>query len=454
MAQDAAGRIWVVWSAQVARNFDLYARAFDGRRWSPAERLTTRRRTPTSITRWPPIRAGNLYLAWQSARSGNFDIYLRVYDGRAWSRGDPGFRRSGKRLGARAGRRARMARVTVLWDTYAQGQLRRRGAAPTATGSLGPLVQIANSGAMESRASAQYDRQGRLWVAWDQGDWNWGKDYGYQIPESGRGLLSSRRLRVGVLENGRLQETTAPIADAVPEEFRQTFLQPVLVLDGAGNPWVFFRIRTNTAAGHKGATARSARCGAWKRPRFANGRWSPMMEFPQGYGRIDSPVAAIAQPRRQPGRGVGHRWRVWPAGRPGQQDLRFTTIPVGRRRRQTGAGGIHAVRREPASLASPTRRPTWRASARYRATARRQHLAHRARRYSSPYRSFLGRQSRRLARRFLSLRARRGGLRLPGRVRSPGGRIHPVQLVAHSEGGRSVYHRRIASRPSTPTSAA
>ena len=325
IAQDAKGRIWVVWSAQVDSNFDLYARSYDGARWSPAERLTT---APNSdiYHRLAADKAGNLYLAWQSARSGNFDIYMRVYDGRAWSREiqvstDPADDWEPALAAAPDGA------VTIVWDTYARGNF-DVVAKTYRAGKLGPLVEVANSGAFESRASAQYDAQGRLWIAWDQGDWNWGKDYGYQIPESGRGLLSSRRLRVGVLQNGRLQETAAPVADAVPEEFRQTFLQPALVLDGAGNPWVFFRTRTNLPRETK---ERGPFRALWRMEAttFRNGRWSPMMEFPLGYGRIDNAAAPIR--RRDGSVAVAYvtDGRTWPGGRPGRQDVRFAQIPAG-----------------------------------------------------------------------------------------------------------------------------
>src|SRR3989442_8733546 len=82
---------------------------------------------------------------------------------------------------------------------------------------------------MEARPSAQYDRQGRLWIAWDEGDWNWGKDFGYQITESGRGLLDRRQVRVAVLENGKLLEPRGSIVASVPEDLRQVFPQPTLV---------------------------------------------------------------------------------------------------------------------------------------------------------------------------------------------------------------------------------
>ena len=48
---------------------------------------------------------------------------------------------------------------------------------------------------------------------------------------------------VGKLANGKLMQPSAPIADAIPEDFRQVFHQPKMVLDGSGTPWVLFVTR-------------------------------------------------------------------------------------------------------------------------------------------------------------------------------------------------------------------
>jgi hypothetical protein len=326
LAQDRAGRIWAVWSARTDSKFDLWGRAWDGQRWSPARQFT-HSANPSIYHSLASDAKGNLYLAWQSARTDNFDIYLRVWDGRSWSRelqvsDDPANDWEPALAVAPNGD------VTIVWDTYSRGNY-DVVARTFRNGQLGPVIPIAASGAFETRASAAYDRAGRLWVAWDQGDWNWGKDYGYEIPESGRGLLSRRQVRVGVLENGTLRQPAAPIEAAVPEEFRQVFHHPALVFDGADNPWVFFRIRNNLPEQKKAEGPFRA---LWKTEAttLRDGQWSPMMEFPQGYGRIDSPLAAI---RKRDG-SLAVAWvtdgRVWPDGRPLQQDIRFTAIAAGR----------------------------------------------------------------------------------------------------------------------------
>ncbi len=323
IAQDGAGRVWVVWAAQVDSNFDLYARSFDGKRWSSVERLTS---APNADIFQTMIRdaQGNLYLAYQSARAGNFDIYMRIFDGRRWSpeiqvSSDPADDWEPALAAAPDGT------VTILWDTYARGNY-DVVARTWHQGKLGPVFPVAESGASEARVSAQYDRQGRLWIAWDEGDWNWGKDYGLAIPESGRGLLVRRQTRVAVFADGRLAETASPIAESVPEDLRQVFHHPTIRLDASGNPWVFFRTRVNLPQAPTQVQFRAL----WRleATTYRNGRWAPMIELTRGYGRIDMPASVAL---RQDG-SLAVAWvndgREWPLGRPQQPGLRFATIPT------------------------------------------------------------------------------------------------------------------------------
>jgi hypothetical protein len=326
---DKAGGIWVIWSEQVSGNFDLYGRRFDGKKWAPAERLTTAQGSDIyhSLARG---RDGRLYLVYQSSRAGNFDIYLRAYDGK-WSpeiavstdaadEWEPALAPSPD------------GGVTILWDTYAKGNF-DVVSKTWRNGKLGPLTFIAESGAFEARASAAYDAQGRMWVAWEEGDWNWGKDYGNLIPESGRGLLVRRQTRVAVMAEGRMQDLTASLANAVPEDLRQVFQHPRLALDGRGNPWVFFHYRVNLPrpAGRSDDTRTSSYRALWRvgSSSYQNGQWTPMLDLAGGFGRIDAPLdTALANDGS-----LDVAWetdgRVWPHGVPQEQDIVAAKIPAG-----------------------------------------------------------------------------------------------------------------------------
>lgn len=324
LAEDGSGRIWAVWSEQTQGNFDLHARVHDGKRWSAAEKLTNASASDIYHA-MTTDRAGRVHVAWQSARAGNFDIFVKTHDGRQW-RQDQRVSESSANDWQPALAPAPDGSVAILWDSYEHGnydifarQLRN--------GKLEPVRRITTGPAFEARVSAQYDQRGRLWMAWEEGDSNWGKDYGAGIVENGRGLMVRRQTRIGVLSGAGLEEPEPRIVDAVPGEYQQAMVQPRLILDGGGNPWVFFRYRVNLPQQRGGGEGASRAMWRLAATGLQNGKWIPMIEFPDGFGRIDAPVfAATARDG-----GLLAVWagdgRLWPVGTPGPQDLRTAAIP-------------------------------------------------------------------------------------------------------------------------------
>ena len=77
VAVDGRGRVWVIWSANRAGNFDLYARYLENGRWSREIRLTTDAGTdvnPVAAT----DSAGHVWVAWQAFRAGNLEILVKA----------------------------------------------------------------------------------------------------------------------------------------------------------------------------------------------------------------------------------------------------------------------------------------------------------------------------------------------------------------------------------------
>lgn len=321
IAQDGAGRIHVVWSAQVGGNFDLWDRVFDGKSWSRAVRLTSAENSDINhkLTAAPD---GRVYLVWQSARSGNFDIWMRIFDGRVWG---PEMQVSTSPANdwEPAVAVAPTGNVAVVWDTYDAGNY-DVVARILSGGRWEEPVRLAATGAFESRASTAYDRQGRLWVAYDEGDHNWGKDFGYQIRGDGRGLLGRRQVRLVALEGGRILHAP-PLEAAIEEDFRQVFQHPDIAIDALDRPWLLFRSRVNLPVTRNPGSFRAM----WRlyATTWRDGRWTPAAEFTGGYGRIDMAAAIAARGKG----GVAVAWasdgRVWPAGRPLRQDLNFAVLP-------------------------------------------------------------------------------------------------------------------------------
>jgi hypothetical protein len=326
LAQDGRGHVWVFWAAQESGNFDLYARAWDGAKWSAIQRITGHPAADIYHSA-ATDKDGRIHLVWMTARGDNFDIHTKHWDGKRWSR-DARVSTSPANDWEPVVAAAPNGGVAILWDTYDRGNYdvvmrTLRG------GKLGPVQAMASSGAFEARVSAQYDRAGALWLAWDEGDWNWGKDYGQGIEENGRGLLVRRQIRLARYANGKLEEPAAPLASVMDEDFRQVVHHPKLALDSNGNPCVTFRYRVNLPQGGGGAANR----GSWRQAAacYSGSKWSPVWEFAAGFGRIDA-GAALAGGR---GGRMYAVWatdsRTWPFGIPGDQDLRsaaFAGLPA------------------------------------------------------------------------------------------------------------------------------
>ena len=95
-------------------------------------------------------------------------------------------------------------RVFISWDTYDKGDydvLLR----VSEGGELGNSIAVADSLRFEARVSLAVDRRDRLWIAYQEGGPNWGKDFGTGVYEGNplysTGLSQSRMskvLRIGL----------------------------------------------------------------------------------------------------------------------------------------------------------------------------------------------------------------------------------------------------------------
>src|SRR5438874_8867813 len=107
---------------------------------------------------------------------------------------------------------------------------------------------------MEARPTLTLDTTGRLWIAWEEGGANWGKDNGYWFSTRNLGipLGAQRRIQVRAQVSGEWREPAAPLTEAFPGNN----YHPEVFSDGRGSIWLS-AIRTVTARA-PGANAQAA----------------------------------------------------------------------------------------------------------------------------------------------------------------------------------------------------
>ena len=190
-AYDGAGVLHLIWAAQVNGNWDLYERRKTASGWSSVERLTTADGTDFH-QRVTADGQGNLWLAWQAFRDGQSDIFLKSYRGGAWG-AEMRVSESAANDWEPAVAADPSGNVWIAWDSYDRGNydiLVRS----FANGQAGPIRAITHSPRLEAHASIACDK-GRLWIAFDEAEANWGKDYGYLVKTAGNPLYQSRKVR-------------------------------------------------------------------------------------------------------------------------------------------------------------------------------------------------------------------------------------------------------------------
>jgi len=82
---DSGGGISVVWMDSRDGNYEIYFRHWDpSSGWGAEQRLTY----DDGASMYPAISegaGGKIYVVWQDNRTGNWEIYLKTYDGSSWS---------------------------------------------------------------------------------------------------------------------------------------------------------------------------------------------------------------------------------------------------------------------------------------------------------------------------------------------------------------------------------
>ena len=296
VAEDAEGKIWVVWSEQVDGNWDLYARAFDGLVWGRIERLTFAAQ-PDIHHKAVRDASGRIHLVWQGARANRFGIFHAVYEaGSGWS--DPAMVSP-----AGAGNCWEPSVTTdsdgnvyAAWDQYSEATGYDVYLARLAGSSWEPPVAVAGTKRFEAYPTLAADQQGRIWIAWHESGINWGKDWGYpfDIQANATGLYNSRNIRMAVYEEGALRAPARSLESSLPDPGpgNNFYEYPELAVDGANRVWVLFRHRRPMQ--HNVYWRTPSHHALWEihASYFDGSEWSPAVLLPHSTGRTDMRVDA------------------------------------------------------------------------------------------------------------------------------------------------------------------
>ena len=222
VAVDGAGLVWVVWAENAGykpfpdnpkANFDIFARSFDPKtkKFNEPQKLSD---SPENDV-WPVATTdseGHVWVAWQGAHDSVFRIFQRHQTKEGWSKAEQVSTQ--KRNCWAPAIASTKGKVAIAWDTYDKGDydvwLRE-----FADGKAGEARPVANSPDYEARPAMTYDKDGALWIAWEQSGPTWGKDQGALV-KKGIPLYRDREIGLAVLKDGQWMQPAGAIQDALP----------------------------------------------------------------------------------------------------------------------------------------------------------------------------------------------------------------------------------------------
>ena len=233
VAVDGKGVVWVAWAQQIDGNWEIFRRTYTPPRsgdgegtWSEIVRVTERagvrfprrrrdRRGRDRLARLARLAQGQLRDPGRGPEGG----------GRP-ERAAGDLREPGQRLEPGDRRRRQGERLRRLGHLR-QGQLRRL--APRRRPATTASRAVADSPRFEGRPHLACDKNGRVWIAYEEGDEQWGKDYAHEgnvtnvglKKNAGFALYVNRTVKVKCLADDRLMQPAGAL-DGVLESIWAT----------------------------------------------------------------------------------------------------------------------------------------------------------------------------------------------------------------------------------------
>ncbi len=297
VAVDSAGRVWVVWSQQVDGNWDLYARRFDpGRQqWDGLARLTSDA-GPDINPRLAADGAGHFGVVWQGFREGRSNIFFKALDGEKWL-GDVRVTNQAANDWEPAVAFEKSGAGWVVYDSYRNGNYDVFARKVTRDAVQGDELPVAVTPRFEARATVAVDALDRVWIAWESGAANWGKDTGFWIRKTEPGVVlgGERAARIRCYANGRWMEPEASVAGVFPGNA----FQPHVFSDDVGSVWLAAKLAPRSGP-------RPAGYFEYWITHLEGDHWSAAFAVPESKGRLSTRIGATHA-------ADGALWLAWPS---------------------------------------------------------------------------------------------------------------------------------------------
>jgi hypothetical protein len=285
VAIDGQGRVWVVWSALVNEDWELFGRYLANGSWSETQRITSAPGGDFN-QRLAAGPDGRLWLAWQGNRGGNWDIFLSHLEGTQWTAPET-VSSAPENDWDPALAVAKDGRVIVAWDRHRRGSYNVYMRILSG-GRWQPEMPVASGENYEAHASLAVDSEGKIWIAWDDGGPAWGLD------SACNGLYRQRHIDLRVFAGGAWRmPMVKPMRDLPPSMTRFVSL-PQVAIDAQGRVWLFFRHWANRAVYQFYAM-------------YLTGTgWSEPVMIPNSTGREHQSIATALGTD-------GRLWAAWPS---------------------------------------------------------------------------------------------------------------------------------------------
>lgn len=243
IAADSNDRLWIVWSEKGESGWDVFLMHSEANGWSAPRKLSE----GVYPDMHPAIAAdnqGKVHIAWQgfSKKSDGLvtsDILYTQADSGSGALSKPvKVSQTGGNNWMPALAVSKQGKVALVWDTYEKGDYDVYYSLLQSSGRFGESLPVAASRKYEANPTAVFDKDERLWIAYEEADENWGKDVGDEsnITKRAVNLSMGRTIKLKCFDKGQVYESAIQASEVIPLEAGDTWYYKLFQ-----NPNEYFR---------------------------------------------------------------------------------------------------------------------------------------------------------------------------------------------------------------------